>query len=139
RFPIDTPALAFQHISFAFDEQVILRDVSFELPRGGLKVLLGASGSGKSILLKLALGLFRPDEGKIFINGQRIDDLPEGDLLLLRADLGMLFQETALFDSLTVGENVGYRLYEETPMPLGDVRKRVEEVLGFVGLTQYVD
>ena len=102
-------------------------------------IVLGASGTGKSILLKLILGLLRPDSGRIFIKGQRVDDMPERDLMGIRADIGMLFQETALFDSLTVAENVGYRLYEETKMPLDDVRARVTEVLGFVGLADYLD
>jgi phospholipid/cholesterol/gamma-HCH transport system ATP-binding protein len=101
--------------------------------------LLGASGSGKSVLLKLILGLLRPDAGAIFVNGQRIDTMRERDLLPRRAEIGMVFQGNALFDSLTVDENVGYRLYEETDMPLGDVRRRVEEVLGFIGLREYID
>jgi phospholipid/cholesterol/gamma-HCH transport system ATP-binding protein len=101
--------------------------------------VLGASGAGKSVLLKLALGLLRPDSGRIFVNGQRIDTLPEGDLLRIRADIGMVFQELALFDSLTVNENVGYRLYEETDTPTDQVRHRVEEVLELVGLGEYID
>jgi phospholipid/cholesterol/gamma-HCH transport system ATP-binding protein len=89
--------------------------------------------------LKLILGLFRPDAGRILVNGVRIDTMAERDLMRVRADIGMLFQETALFDSLTVAENVGYRLYEETDMPAELVRRRVEEVLGFIGLGDYVD
>jgi phospholipid/cholesterol/gamma-HCH transport system ATP-binding protein len=87
----------------------------------------------------LLLGLLRPDAGTIVVNGQRIDNLPERDLLRMRVDIGMLFQEGALFDSLTVAENVGYRLFEETDTPLDDVRRRVAEVLGFVGLGEYID
>ncbi|MDR1989443.1 MAG: ATP-binding cassette domain-containing protein [Acidobacteriaceae bacterium] len=135
----DTPAIVLEHVSFAFDDHVVLRDVSFSLPRGTMKILLGASGGGKSIILKLILGLLKPDGGKIFINGERIDTMPENDLMRVRADVGMLFQETALFDSLTVAENVGYRLYEETDMPLDEARRRVEEVLGFVGLEEHID
>jgi phospholipid/cholesterol/gamma-HCH transport system ATP-binding protein len=104
-----------------------------------MRILLGASGSGKSVVLKLILGLLRPDAGTIHINGRRIDDMTEHDLLRVRADIGMLFQESALFDSLTVAENVGYRLYEETDMPDDQVRRRVEEILGFVGLGEYID
>jgi phospholipid/cholesterol/gamma-HCH transport system ATP-binding protein len=104
-----------------------------------MRILLGASGSGKSILLKLILGLLRPDSGTIHVNGQRIDDMRERDLLRMRADIGMLFQESALFDSLTVAENVGYRLEEETDMPRDQVRARVEEVLAFIGLGEFVD
>ena len=124
-------------MSLAFDEHAVLRDVSFTIPRGGTRVLLGESGAGKSLLLKLALGLFRPDSGRIFVNGQRVDDMREVDLLQLRADIGMLFQESALFDSLTVSENVGYRLYEEMRLPEEQVRGRVEEVLTFMGLGEH--
>ena len=101
--------------------------------------MLGASGAGKSLILKLILGLLRPDGGRIHVHGARVDDMREQDLLKLRGDVGMLFQESALFDSLTVGENVGYRLSEELRLPPGDVRERVEDVLGFVGLRDYVD
>jgi phospholipid/cholesterol/gamma-HCH transport system ATP-binding protein len=90
-------------------------------------------------VLKLVLGLLRPDAGTILVNGRRIDQMTERELLELRGDIGMLFQESALFDSLTVAENVGYRLYEETDMPLRQVRSRVEEVLGFIGLGEYID
>ena len=133
------PAVVFDKVSFSFDDHVVLRDISFTVPKGSMKILLGASGTGKSIVLKLALGLFRPDAGTILVNNQRVDQMSEHDLLQLRSDMGMLFQETALFDSLTVNENVGYRLYEETDMPADEVRKRVEEVLGFVGLSEHID
>jgi phospholipid/cholesterol/gamma-HCH transport system ATP-binding protein len=129
----------FEDVSFAFDEHVILDRVSFRIEASGMRVVLGPSGAGKSILLKLILGLFRPDDGRIFVHGHRIDDMPERELLALRADIGMLFQETALFDSLTVFENVGYRLYEETQMPPAEAEGRVREVLGFVGLAEYGD
>jgi phospholipid/cholesterol/gamma-HCH transport system ATP-binding protein len=132
-------AVVFDRVSFAFDEHVVLQDVSFSVPRGSMAILLGASGAGKSILLKLILGLFRPDAGAILVNGERVDQMPERDLLRLRGDIGMLFQETALFDSLTVAENVGYRLFEETDMPHDQAAARVAEVLGFVGLSEYPD
>jgi phospholipid/cholesterol/gamma-HCH transport system ATP-binding protein len=132
-------AVVFENVSFAFDEHVVLRDISFTIPKGRLRILLGASGAGKSVVLKLILGLLRPDAGRIVVNGQRVDNMSEHDLLRLRADVGMLFQENALFDSLTVAENVGYRLYEETDMADDDVRRRIEEVLGFIGLREYVD
>ena len=135
----DEIAVAFEHVSFGFDDHVVLRDVSFTIPKGSMRILLGASGTGKSILLKLILGLLRPDSGTIVVNGQRIDSMPERDLLRLRTDIGMSFQEIALFDSLTVAENVGYRLYEETDLPLDEVRNRVTEVLGFVGMAEYID
>ncbi len=133
------PAVVFDKVSFAFDEHVVLRDISFSIQKGSMKILLGASGAGKSVVLKLILGLLRPDSGTILVNGHRIDNMTERDLMGLRADIGMLFQESALFDSLTVAENVGYRLYEETDTPLDQVRSRIEEVLGFIGLEEYID
>jgi phospholipid/cholesterol/gamma-HCH transport system ATP-binding protein len=132
-------AVVFDEVSFAFDDHVVLDHISFTVPTGSMWILLGASGAGKSIVLKLILGLFRPDSGAIFVNGQRIDTMPERDLLRLRGEMGMLFQETALFDSLTVAENVGYRLYEETDLPGHQVRARVVEVVGFVGLADHID
>jgi phospholipid/cholesterol/gamma-HCH transport system ATP-binding protein len=132
-------AVVFDHVSFAFDDNVVLRDISFTVPTGAMRILLGASGAGKSTVLKLILGLLRPDSGAVVVNGHRINDMTERQLLEMRADLGMLFQESALFDSLTVAENVGYRLYEETDLPLDEVRRRVEEVLGFIGLGEYID
>lgn len=126
-------------MSFAFDDHVVLRDVSFEIAKGSMRILLGASGSGKSVLLKLILGLLRPDSGTIHVNGRRIDNMSEGELLRMRADVGMAFQELALFDSLTVDENVGYRMYEETDTPRDQVRRRVEEVLQLIGLADYID
>ena len=132
-------AVIFDKVSFAFDEHVVLDDVSFSVPQGSMRILLGASGAGKSVVLKLILGLLRPDSGTILVNGQRIDAMNERDLTRVRADIGMLFQENALFDSLTVAENVGYRLLEETDMPESVARSRVEEVLGFVGLGEFTD
>jgi len=133
------PGVAFDKVSFAFDDHVVLRDLSFSVPKGSMRIMLGRSGAGKSVVLKLVLGLLKPDEGRILVNGQRIDTMSERDLLAVRADIGMLFQENALFDSLTVAENVGYRLYEETDTPEPLVRRRVEEVLGFIGLEEYID
>ena len=127
------------HVSFAFSDQVVLRDVSFSVPRGGMRFLFGASGSGKSVLLKLVAGLLKPDLGRIVVNGQRIDTMRERELMGMRSDIGVVFQENALFDSLTVGDNVGYRLYEETETPEEQVRARVEDVLRFVGLAGYSD
>jgi len=135
----DDRIIVFDHVSLAFDDTVVLRDVSFELRRGHTKIILGASGAGKSISLKLILGLLKPDNGKVWVNGQLINDYTEDQMMKVRADIGMVFQEGALFDSLTVAENVGYKLYEETDQPLETVRKRVEEVLGFVRLSQFID
>lgn len=133
------PVIVFEHVSLAFDENVILRDVSFELRPGHLKVVLGASGAGKSTILKLVLGLLSPDGGKIWVNGERVDGMSERELMRVRDGLGMVFQEGALFDSLTVRENVGYKLYEETDTPLPDVHQRVEEVLGWVELSEHIE
>jgi phospholipid/cholesterol/gamma-HCH transport system ATP-binding protein len=135
----DQPVIVFKNVSLSFDSTVVLRDVSFTLQRGHTKIILGASGAGKSISLKLILGLFKPDAGEIWVNGLRVDQLTEDEMMKVRADLGMVFQEGALFDSLTVAENVGYKLYEETDQPLETVRKRVEEVLGFVRLAEFID
>jgi phospholipid/cholesterol/gamma-HCH transport system ATP-binding protein len=133
------PVVAFERVSLAFDDNVVLRDISFSVRNGRLRVLLGPSGAGKTVILNLILGFLKPDSGIIRINGERIDDMTEAQLMNVRADVGVSFQEGALFDSLTVAENVGYRLYEETEMPEEDVRRRVEEVLGFIGLDDYID
>jgi phospholipid/cholesterol/gamma-HCH transport system ATP-binding protein len=133
------PVVVFDHVQLAFDDKVVLKTVSFTLIKGHTKVILGASGSGKSTALKIIVGLLRPDAGVVWVNGQRVDQLDEQQLMAVRADLGMIFQEGALFDSLTVRENVGYKLYEETDMPLEEVDKRVEEVLGFIGLLEHID
>ncbi|MGH9253769.1 MAG: ABC transporter ATP-binding protein [Vicinamibacterales bacterium] len=133
------PIVVFDKVSLAFDDNVVLRDISFTMISGHTKIIIGASGSGKSTILKLILGLLKPDSGLIWVNGERVDLMSELELMKVRVDLGMVFQEGALFDSLTVAENVGYKLYEETQMPPDDVRYRVEEVLGFVGLHEYID
>ena len=112
------PVVTFEHVQLAFDDKVVLKDISFSLLSGHTKIILGASGSGKSITLKIIAGLLRADAGAITVNGQRVDQLAERELMSVRADLGMIFQEGALFDSLTVRENVGYKLYEETDMPI---------------------
>jgi phospholipid/cholesterol/gamma-HCH transport system ATP-binding protein len=135
----DAPIVIFEDVSLAFDDVVVLRNISFTLLAGHTKIILGASGSGKSTILKLILGLLTPDSGVIYVNGHRIDQMSEAELMAVRADLGMVFQEGALFDSLTVAENVGYKLYEETQMPADEVRNRVEEVLGFIALGEYID
>jgi len=139
RSSADRPAVVFKNVSLSFDEKAVLRDVSFTLLPGHTKIILGASGSGKSTILKLILGLLKPDAGEIWIHGSRVDRMPEADMMKVRNHLGMVFQEGALFDSLTVAENVGYKLYEETDMPLEEARRRVEEVLGFVRLSEHIE
>lgn len=131
--------IVLDRVSLAFDEKVILKDVSFTLLSGHTKIILGASGAGKSITLKIILGLLKADGGAVWVNGERVDQLSEEELMKVRTNVGMVFQEGALFDSLTVRENVGYRLYEETDLPLEDIDRRVEEVLGFIGLAEFID
>ena len=133
------PVVVFDHVSLAFDEKVILKDVSFTLISGHTKIILGASGAGKSMTLKILLGLLKADGGVVWVNGERVDQLTEQEMMAVRANVGMVFQEGALFDSLTVRENVGYRLYEETDMPLEEIDQRVKEVLGFIGLAEFID
>jgi phospholipid/cholesterol/gamma-HCH transport system ATP-binding protein len=139
RSPLASPIVAFEHVSLAFDDNVVLRGISFAVNRGEMKILLGASGSGKSVVLKLILGLLKPDSGAIRLDGERIDHATEAELMKRRAGIGMLFQESALFDSLSVADNVGYRLAEETDTPPDEIRRRVEEVLGVIGLEEYID
>jgi phospholipid/cholesterol/gamma-HCH transport system ATP-binding protein len=134
-----TAAIAFEDVYLAFDDKVILDGVSFTLPRGEMRIVLGASGAGKSTILRLILGLLKPDAGRIFVDGKRIDAMSEAELMDVRAGVGMVFQEGALFDSLTVRENVGYKLFEETSRPIDEVDTRVKEVLGFVGLDEFGD
>jgi phospholipid/cholesterol/gamma-HCH transport system ATP-binding protein len=133
------PVVVFDHVRLAFDDKVVLSDISFTLIKGHTKIILGASGSGKSTALKIIVGLLRADAGVVWVNGQRVDQLGEKALMAVRDDLGMIFQEGALFDSLTVRENVGYKLYEETSLPLDEIDQRVEEVLGFIGLAEHID
>lgn len=133
------PVVVFDQVQLAFDDKVILRNISFTLISGHTKIILGASGSGKSTTLKIITGLLRADSGVVWVNGQRVDQLSEKAMMSVRSDLGMIFQEGALFDSLTVRENVGYKLYEESDMPLEQAHRRVEEVLGWVGLSEYID
>jgi phospholipid/cholesterol/gamma-HCH transport system ATP-binding protein len=133
-----SPIVVFDRVSLAFDEKVILTDVSFTLIKGHTKIFLGASGAGKSTILKLIVGLLKTDGGVIWVNGERVDDKAEREMMKVREDLGMVFQEGALFDSLTVAENVGYKLLEEG-LSEQQTRKRVEEVLGFIGLAEFID
>ena len=133
------PIIVFDNVDLAFDEKVILREVSFTLKTGHTKIFLGASGAGKSTILRLILGLLKPDGGQIFVNGERVDNMAEDEMMRVRADLGMVFQEGALFDSLTVRGNVGYKLFEELNWPPDQANRRVEEVLGFIGLRDFID
>ncbi|HEY7789042.1 MAG TPA: ATP-binding cassette domain-containing protein [Vicinamibacterales bacterium] len=133
------PVVVLDDVQLAFDEKVVLRSVSFTLLRGHTTIILGASGSGKSTILKILTGLLPSDGGAVWVNGARVDQLSEQELMPVRGDLGMIFQEGALFDSLTVRENVGYKLYEELHVPIDEADRRVEEVLGFIGLAEHID
>jgi phospholipid/cholesterol/gamma-HCH transport system ATP-binding protein len=132
------PIIVFDGVHLAFDEKVILHDVTFTLKTGHTKIFLGASGAGKSTILRLILGLLKPDGGRIFVNGEQVDGMTEDELMVVRGDLGMVFQEGALFDSLTVRQNVGYKL-NELNWPVEEADRRVEEVLGFIGLGTFID
>jgi phospholipid/cholesterol/gamma-HCH transport system ATP-binding protein len=132
------PIVVFDKVTLAFDEKVILDEISFTLKTGHTKIFLGASGAGKSTILRLILGLLKPDGGHIFVNGDRVDNMSEDQMMGVRGDLGMVFQEGALFDSLTVRENVGYKLMEQK-VPFPELNRRVEEVLGFVRLGEFID
>jgi phospholipid/cholesterol/gamma-HCH transport system ATP-binding protein len=127
------PVLRFENVEIAF-ERPVLEGVSFQLPRGESKVLLGAAGTGKTLILKLALGLLKPDSGRIAVLGEKVSAMRESDLFDLRRQIGMVFQESALFDSLTVEENVAYRLIEETGRITDEIQERVLEALRFVEL-----
>jgi len=130
--------IVFDDVAIAFDDNVVLDGVSFHLGHGETKILLGVAGSGKSTILKLALGLLKPDRGKIWVLGNDVTEMREEDLFALRRRIGMVFQESALFDSLTVRENVAYRLIEEH-VPADECERRVREALRFVELEHTLD
>ena len=127
------PVVVFEDVSIAFDKKVVLKNISFSVEHGQTLIILGPAGCGKSVLLKLANGLICPDSGSIRVFGQEITTMRERDLYKLRAQIGMVFQESALFDSLNVEDNVAYRLNEEH-IPLDEAHRRVVEALKFVEL-----
>ncbi len=131
--------IEFRNVYKSFDDEDVLKDISFTINRRETKIILGESGSGKSTILKLILGLIRPDSGTILIEGRDITQLTERELVLIRRDIGMVFQEGALFDSLSVRENVGYRLSEEGRMLESEIDAAVLQLLGFVGLEEAID
>ncbi|MBL8173260.1 MAG: ATP-binding cassette domain-containing protein [Bryobacterales bacterium] len=133
--------LRFEHVTVAFDGDPAIEDVSFSIDAGESRVILGAAASGKTVILKTALGLLRPDEGRVLLFGKDITVLAEQDLYDLRARAGMLFQESALFDSLTIEENVAYPLENQklVDVPNEQVRPRVAEALRFVELEHTLD
>jgi phospholipid/cholesterol/gamma-HCH transport system ATP-binding protein len=138
--PVDTvhKTVIFDDVSLAFEDLVVLNGISFELKRGETKIVLGIAGSGKSTILKLCLGLIKPDSGHIYVMGHDVAAMSEEELFDLRSHLGIVFQESALFDSLTVRENVAFRLLEEH-LPEDEIEKRVREALSFVELEDAID
>lgn len=130
--------IIFDNVFLAFDDLVVLDGISFELKRGETKAVLGIAGSGKSMILKLCLGLLKPDSGHIYVLGHDVTAMREEDLFHLRSQVGIVFQESALFDSLTVRDNVAFRLMEEK-LPQEEVDARVREVLRFVELEEAID
>jgi phospholipid/cholesterol/gamma-HCH transport system ATP-binding protein len=135
------PVVRFENVSLSFEGEPALQDVSFEVLPGQTRILFGAAGSGKSVLLKLTIGLLRPDTGRIYLFGREISELEEDDLFELRGKVGVLFQEGGLFDSINIEENVAYPLLNQRgsqngKLKLDDLYKRVTEILRFVELEQ---
>jgi phospholipid/cholesterol/gamma-HCH transport system ATP-binding protein len=131
--------IEFRNVTKSFENEIVLKNVSFRIRRGETKVILGVSGSGKSTILKLILGLIRPNSGQVLFEGQDITRLTEQELGDVRKKIGMVFQEGALFDSLDVCENVGYRLYEDGHLQDTEIEQVVMRLLGFVGLEEAID
>jgi phospholipid/cholesterol/gamma-HCH transport system ATP-binding protein len=132
------PVVVFDNVSIGFERKPVLENISFQIRPGETRILLGPAGVGKSVLLKLTNGLLRPDSGRIFVFGEEISAMREEDLFQLRGAIGTVFQEGALFDSLTVRDNVGYRLIEEH-LPEEEITRRVTEALRFVELEHTLD
>ena len=133
------PAIEFRDVELAFDEQVVLEKVSFLVQRGQTKIVLGGSGSGKSTIINLILGLIKPDAGRIFIDGEDVTDFDEAEMMAVRKKLGMVFQEGALFDSLSVYENVAYRLREQRVADEDEIEHEVRRMLRFVNLEDAIE
>ncbi len=131
-------AIIFEDVGITFEGLTVLDGVSFELKRGETKTLFGVAGSGKSTILKLCLGLIKPDQGHIYVLGHDVTTMKEEELFELRNKVGIVFQESALFDSLTVRENVAFRLLEEK-IPEHEIEERVREALSFVELENTID
>src|SRR5580658_1804396 len=132
------PVVLFENVSLRFNGPPVLEEISFQVAPGETRILLGPAGVGKSVLLKLANGIMRPDSGRIFLFGEEITAMAEDQLLKLRTRTGMVFQEGALFDSLTVRDNVGYQLMERH-LPVDEIDQRVHEALRFVELEHTYD
>jgi phospholipid/cholesterol/gamma-HCH transport system ATP-binding protein len=133
------PAIEFRDVHLAFDDKTVLDGVSFTVRRGETKLILGRSGGGKSTTIRLILGLLKPDSGQIFIDGEDITDYGEEEMMIVRQKIGMVFQEGALFDSLSVYENVAYRLREQGVIDEDEVHQEVRRMLRFVDLEDAID
>lgn len=134
----DEPVVVFENVTIGFENKPVLDNISFVVKPGETRILLGPAGVGKSVLLKMADGLLRPDSGRIFVFGEEVSAMPEKELFALRSRIGIVFQESALFDSLAVRDNVGYRLMEEHE-PSDEIERRVTEALRFVELEHTLD
>ena len=132
------PAIEFRNVVLSFDDRVILNNLSFKVMKGETKIILGGSGGGKSTIIKLVLGLLKPDSGRILVDGEDITDYSEGQMMGVRKNIGMVFQEGALFDSLSVYDNVAYRLHEQG-VPEEEVEPEVRRMLRFVNLEDAID
>ena len=132
-------AIELKHVYKSYDDTPVLKDISFVVRRGESKIILGGSGSGKSTILKLIIGLEKADEGEIWVDGEEISTYNERKLMEVRKKIGMVFQEGALFDSLSVAENVAYRLYEQSDLDDEEVESTVRKTLGFVELEDAIE
>lgn len=132
------PAIEFRNVHLSFDDRKILDGLSFKVQKGETKIILGGSGGGKSTIIKLVLGLLKPDEGRIFVDGEDITDYSEAEMMRVRKNIGMIFQEGALFDSLSVYDNVAFRLHEQG-VSEDEVEKEVRRMLQFVNLEDAID
>ena len=133
-----TPAIEFRNVYLSFDDKKVLNDLSFKVMKGETKIILGGSGGGKSTIIKLVLGLLKPDSGRVLVDGEDITDYGEVQMMNVRKKIGMVFQEGALFDSLSVYNNVGYRLHEQG-VPEDEVEREVRRMLRFVNLEDAID
>ena len=133
-----TPAIEFRNVDFSYEEKKVLDRLSFKVAKGEIKIILSGSGGGKSTILKLILGLVKPDAGQIFVEGEEVTRLDETEMQKVRDKIGMVFQEGALFDSLSVYDNVAYRLHERG-VPEEDIEREVRLLLRFVGLEEEMD
>ena len=133
------PVIRFENVSKSYSGELVLNTLSMKVHEAETKIVMGGSGSGKTTLLKMVPGLVKPDSGRVLVEGRDITSMGEDDLMKIRAHIGVVFQESALFDALTVGENVAYRLLENQVLPFREIEETTRRILGFVGLEQVID